>query len=350
MADTHAPAGGPSPERKAFYDKLRPHDAAPLWEVLRNLLTPQPRPTPVAHRWRYRDMRPLVLESGGLLTAEEAERRVLMLENPALPGQARITSTLYAGIQLILPGETAPAHRHTPSALRFVIEGEGGFTAVDGERTTMRPGDFIITPSGGWHDHGNEGDGPVIWLDGLDLPLVGFFEVCFLDHHNAARFPVSRPEGTSQARYGDGMLPLTGVARGHTSPVFNYPWARTRASLLALAAAGDPDPHHGTALRYANPTTGDWAMPTIAPWAAHLPAGFETTRYRSTDGVIAVVVEGAAEFRVGDAVLDAEPGDVVAIPNWAWRQVRARTETFLFCFSDRAAQEKLGYWREEAGA
>jgi gentisate 1,2-dioxygenase len=68
---------------------------------------------------------------------------------------------MYAGLQRVLPGEVAPAHRHTQSALRWVVDGEGAYTAVDGERVTMAPGDFIITPMLTWHDHGNPGDQPV---------------------------------------------------------------------------------------------------------------------------------------------------------------------------------------------
>ncbi len=132
---------------------------APLWEVLKNIVPPEPKAKAAPYIWRYEDVRPLLLESGELLTAEEAERRVLVLENPSYPGQSRTTATLYSGIQLILPGETAPAHRHTTSALRFVIEGEQGLTAFGGERTIMREGDLVITPAWAWHDHGNEQDG-----------------------------------------------------------------------------------------------------------------------------------------------------------------------------------------------
>jgi gentisate 1,2-dioxygenase len=136
-------------QRQEFYDRLAPRNLAPLWEVLKGLVPPEPKSKAAPFHWSYREIRPLLLESGRLLTAEEAERRVLVLENPALAGQSRATATLYAGIQLILPGETAPAHRHTPSALRFMIEGEGGFTAVGGERTTMR--------KGGLHHHAGLG-------------------------------------------------------------------------------------------------------------------------------------------------------------------------------------------------
>ena len=145
-----------TPEREAFYDRIGACNMAPLWERLHGLVTAQPTTPCQPAIWHYQEIRPYLMQSGGLITAQEATRRVLILENPGLKGQTSITHSLFAGLQLILPGEVAPAHRHTQSALRFIIEGEGAYTAVDGERTTMLPGDFVITPSWTWHDHGNE--------------------------------------------------------------------------------------------------------------------------------------------------------------------------------------------------
>ena len=236
--------------RQDFYDRLDTQNLAPLWEVLRGLLPNEPRSRAVPHHWSYRALRPYLLESGDLLTAEEAERRVLVMENPALRGSSRITATIYAGIQLITPGETAPAHRHTPSALRFMLEGAGAITAVGGERTQMRKGDFIITPSWAWHDHGNEGDGPCSWLDVLDLPLVQFLEAGFNEHYNDAQQSITRPEGDSNARFGEGLVPLNASSRyGLTTPIFNYPYAKTRPALLAAAKGEQPDPHQAVAVR-----------------------------------------------------------------------------------------------------
>src|SRR5216117_793496 len=158
-------------ERRAYYERIARHGLTPLWEVLGALVPPQPRTPVVPALWRYADVRDEVMEAGRVIIAEEAERRVLILENPALRGQSCITQSLYAGLQLILPGEVAPAHHHSQSALRLVLDGEGAYTAVDGERITMHRGDFIITPAHTWHDHGNPGASPVIWLDGLDIPL-----------------------------------------------------------------------------------------------------------------------------------------------------------------------------------
>ena len=149
-------------QRADYYERIGTGHMTPLWEVLGALVPPQPRSPAVANLWRYADLRAQVMEAGQLITAEEAERRVLILENPSLRGQSCITQSLYAGLQLIMPGEVAPAHRHTQSALRLVLDGEGAYTAVDGERTTMRRGDFIITPAWTWHDHGNLGDQPVV--------------------------------------------------------------------------------------------------------------------------------------------------------------------------------------------
>ncbi|WP_426957363.1 gentisate 1,2-dioxygenase [Muricoccus radiodurans] len=333
--------------RADFYGRLDTQSLAPLWERMKGLVPPEPRPKMRPHLWSYESIRPMMMEAGGLLTAEEAERRVLVLENPALPGQSKATNTLYAGIQLILPGEVAPAHRHTQSALRFVLESSGAFTAVGGERTEMRAGDFVITPAWAWHDHGNTGSGPAIWLDVLDIPVVGFVDAGFSEHHNDQQQSIARPEDDALWRFGTGLLPIEAERPyGATSPVFNYPWSRTRPA-LAAAAAGGVDPHWGVTLRHGNPLDGGWAMPTIATWMTHLPAGTETRPIRSTDATVLAVAEGRGRVTVGDTRLEFGPRDVLVLPNWTWRRFEATEDLFLFCASDRVVQEKLGLWRHE---
>ena len=164
--------------RQEFYQRIGQQHLTPLWLSLAELVTPEPR-SPCRPAWRFADIRAAMMEAGGLITAKEAERRVLVLENPGLRGQSRITTSLYAGVQLVLPGEVAPAHRHTQSALRFVLEGNGAYPAVNGEKTMMHEGDFIITPPMAWHDHGNPGEDPIFWLDGLDIPVVQFLDASF---------------------------------------------------------------------------------------------------------------------------------------------------------------------------
>jgi len=168
-------------ERKDFYTRLKAKSAAPLWEVLSDIVRKDPRTSVQAALWKYDEMRPFIAEAGRLITAEEAERRVLILENPGLQGRSGITQSLYAGLQLIMPGEHAHSHRHTASALRFILEGSGAYTSVDGERLSMKPGDFILTPFWSYHDHGNPGSEPVVWLDGLDIPTVNMFDTSFLE-------------------------------------------------------------------------------------------------------------------------------------------------------------------------
>jgi gentisate 1,2-dioxygenase len=338
-----------TPERQAFYDRIAPGNLAPLWENLHRMVTPEPRPTAVPAIWRYHEVRPHLMESGGLITAQEATRRVLMLMNPGLGGEASITGSLFAGLQLIMPGEIAPAHRHSQSALRFIIEGHGAYTAVDGERTVMQPGDFVITPSWTWHDHGNETEEPMVWLDGLDIQIVKLLGASFAEGHPDDTQPVSRPEGDSFARYGHNLLPVDWKPEVKTSPVFNYPYARTREALDALARNGTPDPYHGHKLRYVNPASGEFAMPTIATFVQLLPAGFASQPYRSTDGTVFVVVEGSGESRIGDQVFAWEPHDIFVVPSWTPHTHRADGETVLFSFSDRVVQEKLGLWRETRG-
>lgn len=339
---------GRDASRTEFYGRIRDQSLAPLWEVLKGLVPPQPRPTPTPHIWHYDDVRPFLLEAGELVTAEEAERRVLVLENPAFAGKSRATATLYAGIQVVMPGEVAPAHRHTASALRFVLESSGGFTAVAGERATMRVGDFVITPSWAWHDHGNASGAPIMWMDILDLPMVNFFEGGFSEHHNDKAQSIGRPEGDALARFGAGLLPIEERSPfGKTSPIFAYPYERTRAALAAVASAGTVDPHYGVTLRYSNPLDGGWAMPTISSWMTYLPTGTSTQAVRSTDGIIVAVAEGRGSVKVGDQRMEFGPRDVFVLPNWTARSFHAESDCFLFCSSDRVAQEKLGLWREE---
>ena len=338
-----------SPELAALHAKLDTVNAAPLWEVLAKLVLPQPSPAIVPALWRYEQLRPLLMEAGQLLTAKQAERRVLVLENPGIRGASQITGSLYAGLQLILPGEVAPSHRHTASALRFIVESDGGgYTAVDGERTFMHPGDFILTPSWTFHDHGNPGNGPVVWLDVLDAPLVNMLDTSFAQHHPQETQPLSRPEGDAWARYGTNMLPVEYTPKGLASPVFNYPYSRSRSVLEELYRNGPLDACHGVKLQYVNPVTGGYPMPAIAAFMQLLPKGFAGAGYRSTDSTIYSVVEGRGQTRVGSETITWGPRDLFVAPSWCRVAHEASEDAVLFSASDRAVQKALGLFREEA--
>jgi gentisate 1,2-dioxygenase len=360
----------PSPERQEFYRRLAVKGATPLWEVLGNLITAEPRTSCLPVVWHYEELRPLLLEAGELISAQEAERRVLVLENPGFPGASRITHSLYAGLQLVMPGEVTSVHRHTATAIRFIIEGEGGYTAVNGERVYMRPGDFILTPCWTSHEHGNPGDTPVVWLDGLDVPIVNLFDSSF-----AGPVPPGGPPGEAEP-----------PARG-----FAYPYASNRAALDrlyhdGLRRAHPVDPRHGIKMFYDAPeelarTTErpdneacsaesskvsgrldgpagperaprGYPMPTMSAFLQLLPAGFRGEPWRATDATVYCVVEGAGRSHIGDQgagdqTLEWREHDVFVVPSWQRASHETEREAVLFGFSDRAAQQALGLWREE---
>jgi gentisate 1,2-dioxygenase len=337
-----------SAERRAFYDRLKGQNAAPLWEVLGDLVRTDPRTACVPALWHYDEVRPFIMEAGSLITAEEAERRVLILENPGFSGGSRVTQSLYAGLQLILPGEIAHSHRHATSALRFVLEGEGAYTAVDGERVTMTPGDLILTPSWTYHDHGNPGNDPVVWLDGLDIPITNFFDTSFAERHPDKSQPVARREGDALARYGSGLLPIEYKAPRPSAPMVAYSYARSRDAVTRMAASTAPDLRHGVKMQYTNPATGGYPLPTIGAFLQLLPKGFDGRPYRSTDATVFCVAEGSGSSTIGDRTFTWGRRDIFVVPSWHPVAHRAAEESVLFSFSDRPAQKALGLWREDA--
>ena len=336
--------------RTEYYERIDKYGMTPLWKVMASVVTKEPVTRCKPAIWHFDDIKRLVMESGGLITAEEAERRVLILENPGLRGESRATNTLFAGVQMILPGEVAPAHRHVSSAIRFVLDGEGAYTAVEGEKAYMSPGDFVITANWAPHDHGNTSDQPMLWLDVLDFPQVNFFEASFAEQFESATQPTSRGDGDSLAFYGSGVLPDGSPARPNASPVINYTYARTRPIVARMAKAGDIDRRHGARVRYANPVTGGPVLPTMGAYLALLPAGFKGEPYRLTDGAVFVCAEGKGTTVVDGEVLEWGPWDVFVVPPWKRYSHTAAKESVLFSISDRPSQEALGIWREDRTA
>jgi gentisate 1,2-dioxygenase len=330
-------------DRARFSRELAALNLKPLWEREMRL---GPGTAAVPAIWCWAEIRPFLMRGTELITAREAERRVLMLENPGLPGTTFITTTLFAGLQTILPGEIAPTHRHTPNALRFIVEGEGAYTAVDGERATMRPGDFVMTPGWTWHDHGNLGSGPVVWLDGLDTAFANMLGAHFREDYPEETQPLTRAEGDAAARYGANLLPVDYRATSCASPIFSYPYARTREALAQVARNGPPHASHGYKLRYANPANGGHPFPTMTAFMQLLPARFAGGGYRSTESTVFCVVEGRGSAAIGEARFDFAPHDVFVVPSWEPYRLDALGECVLFSYSDRAAQEALGFWRE----
>jgi gentisate 1,2-dioxygenase len=335
--------------RQEFYRRAETEHLAPLWRVLGGLVTDEPASPVKPAIWHYRDVRPYLMEACKLISTEEAERRVLVLENPGLPGQSRITRSLFAGLQIILPGEIAPTHRHSAAAIRFIVEGKNAYTSVNGERTMMSPGDFVITPSWTFHDHGNESDKPMVWMDGLDMHMVNLMDASFREGYPTHVQEVTRPAGASDAEVGHNLLPEGYTSSSKTTPIFNYTYRRSREALDQLARFHAADPCFGFKMRYSNPLDGGWAMPTMATWMSMLPKGFKSTPYRSTDSTVFACVEGRGTTMIAGQRFEWGPQDIFVVPSWQWVEHEAAEESTLFSISDRAAQEKLDFFREQRG-
>ena len=301
----------------------------PLWTALHVLLPHERLTAAVPHRWSWRDVRPLLHEAARLVPLEQAERRVLVLENPGLKGSYAATSTLYAGLQVILPGEAAPSHHHTPSALRLVVEGEGAFTTVDGVKCAMERGDFIITPPMRWHDHGHEGAAPVVWLDGLDIPLVRAFDASWVSRTR----PAQPPTATAVAGY----------------PQLRWPWRTMRRALAAMA----DDVAHPVRLAYVMPISGAAPLPTMGAQAHWLRPAERVRAGRSTASRVFHVIEGHGRSAIGDTTLAWQAGDTLVAPPWHWvahDNASAAEPACLFSFDDEPALRALGLYVEESAA
>jgi gentisate 1,2-dioxygenase len=331
----------------AYSQALEAQSLGPLWSALHQLLPPERVTAAIPHLWRWKDARPLLLEAARLVPIEQAERRVLVLDNPGLKGRYAITSTLYAGLQIILPGEAAPRHHHTPAALRFVVEGTGAYTTVDGVRCAMEPGDLIITPPMRWHDHGHEGSTPVVWLDGLDIPLVRAFDASWASAMKPAEAPISDVDPSLDEFTAAGLVPRRSRYPATGYPMVRWPWRTVRQALAAMAATTPAEAP--VALRYVDPTTGRPPLRTMGAEARWLRPGERTSRTRRTAGAVFHVIEGRGETVIGDTRLLWERGDTFVAPPWHWTaHVNDASEpAYLFAFTDEPAVEALGLYAEE---
>ena len=355
--------------RKTLASDAKALNLVEFWEERADVELLAPRRKAVAHRWRWADIEPRLRVAARTVPIEECERRALVFANPGLDGKPYVTNTLFAAYSLYNPGEQAPVHRHTPSASRFVLDGDGGYTAVEGEKLRMARGDLILTPAGTWHDHGNDGREPVIWVDVLDVPLVESlnatrFEFDYAEANAGSNTgdPVRRPVQTIRAPehhstnlYGTaGLLPLfasdrRGAARH--SPMFIYPWAETRQALDRLRAyAGSP--YDGILLEYVDPTTGGSVMPTMSFRSQLLRAGEHTRAHRKTASVVYCVLDGEGWTEVEGQRFEWRRNDVFTVPGWLWHaHANAGSgDAVLYSVTDEPALRKLGLFREEGRA
>jgi len=331
-----------------FYQDVRQANSQPLWMMGGNL-TNEPQPKTAAFVWKWQDLRPLMYRAAQLIPVEQAERRVLVFSNPGLEGKGSATNTLMANLQIINPGEIARTHRHSPSAFRVVIEGTGASTTVEGEKTYMDPGDFITTPNWTWHDHANEGVAPMVWLDGLDVPLVNYLEAGFYNQYQEERQSLTKPNELSLRLFGAGTLtPTWQRQKGIHSPLLNYKWERTQEMLSQLAAASEESPFDGVSVEYTNPTTGGPALATMACFAQMLKPGILTKAHRHVGSTVYHVVSGQGYSVIGGQRFDWEEKDTFVVPSWAWHEHYANDEAYLFSYNDSPLLQPFGLYREEA--
>jgi gentisate 1,2-dioxygenase len=332
----------------AYSHRLESLSLGPLWTALHVLLPHERTTAAVPYRWAWREVRPLLHEAARLVPIEQAERRVLVLENPGLRGTYAATSTLYAGLQVILPGEMAPSHHHTPAALRLVVEGDGAFTTVDGVKCAIERGDFIITPPMRWHDHGHEGQRPVVWLDGLDIPLVRAFDASWVSRTRPAQPPTMATDSSEDELTAAGLVPRQSRYEATGYPQLRWPWRTVRRALAAMAARAPAE--RPVTLAYVTPTTGAPPLRTLGAEAHWLRPREHTRSGRSTASRVFHVIEGAGASRVGDTRLTWETGDTFVAPPWhAIEHENAQASpACLFSFNDEPALRALGLWHEEA--
>lgn len=339
-----------------YYEDLAKEELGPLWTNLGYMVTREPAHDVAPYLWKWEVLRKHLLKAGELLpVGRDSERRVIYLQNPSLLKRGLVgygTHTLYAGIQLLLPGEVAPSHRHSQTAIRFIIEGEGAFTSVNGEKTYMERGDLVLTPSWTWHDHGHEGTERMIWMDGLDVGLVRNLAGSFFEPYEDDVYPVTQPDNGSTLRYAHGSFrPVTERKRVTTaSPLLSYKWEHTKDSLNNLTNLQEADPFDGFAVDYINPATGGPADARIGTTMQQLPSGMRTKAHRHVHSAIYHVVNGSGYTVINGEKFEWSKGDFFVLPPWCWHEHvnTGSQDAFLFSINDRPVLENLGLEREQA--
>ena len=328
-----------------YRDALSEAGVAPLWPMMRNVL-PHDAPKPVTRpgHWDFEKLRPLLLKAGELTPVEKAERRVLVLSDPGRgTGAMQATSSIYIGMQLLLPGETAPAHKHTPSAVRIIVEGKGGYTVVDGEKLPMEEGDLVLTPGGEWHDHGHDGNEPVIWLDALDLPLFVYLEGSYAIE-SELQAQRNRPDASQVEYRASGLAP---ARRAGTQirryPMMRYPWSRTEEALREMARYSNGEVAE---LDYVNPETGEDVLPTMGFTAMMLAEGQKVSPPRRSTSAVFHVIRGSGTTTVDGETIAWKAKGTFSAPVFAAIDHQAAEESFLVQIHDRPLQERLRYYEE----
>ncbi len=297
--------------------------------------------------WKWTDLYDGLMQASEQVGFEFSERRSIRLVNPNVPGRST-SRNLQFSFSIVNPGEIARAHRHNLAAIRFVVQGSRAYTIVEGERFPMEPGDLILTPNWTWHDHINQSDEPIIWLDGLDVPLIQAQNILFFEQYDKAVQALTRGEADSTKRFGFARAATSTPAERRGVP-FRYDWKTTYDSLQSIAEA-DVDLFDGHLLRYVNPATSGYTLPTMSCEVQLLQPGMTTRIHRHTSTVLCFVFKGRGRTRIGEGSLEWEKGDCFVIPHWQWHghESGGDDEAVLFSINDKPISEALSLYREEA--
>lgn len=336
-----------------YYRQLSGLGVGALWTVANKIEPWEPVSTSKPMLWRYDDLRDHVLKALELVTPEQAGRRVIYLENEGRADVVAAVGWLYSGLQVMKPGECASSHRHSASALRFIMEGSGAFTNVDGHKMTLGANDFVLTPNGTWHEHGVDESGTVcIWQDGLDIPLMNALEANFYEVHPDLNQAIAYPIDDSTATWaGAGLRPAGHSWTRRYSPLLKYEWAPTYEALQKFARVTDGSPYDGVHMEYVNPHTGGPVMQTIGAAMQMLRPGEHTRAHRHTGSIVYQCAKGAGYSIINGRRFDWKERDIFVVPSWAYHEhanASDREDACLFSFNDLPSIRALGLYREEA--
>lgn len=337
-----------TPEIEELNELLRGRSVSGLWNLDHAERQSDPKTRVKPHLWKWDEIYDSLLQAREKISVASGsvERRVIRLVNPGMAESEMTSHTMLLSFQLIQPGEVAPAHRHTMAAIRFILQGKGAYTNVDGQKMVMEEGDLILTPQGSWHEHAHEGNEPMVWIDGLDVPFVQALQVISFDPYREGRLPVNEAIDP-QAYYGmTRPVERNGQER---MPLLHYQWRDTYPSLQRLAG-GNGNPYDGVALEYVNPETGGPTLPTFSCWIQMLRPSERTQAHRHNSTSIYHVFRGSGTTMIDNEPFHWEKGDTFIVPLWSWHQHANRSsdqEAILFSMHDLPILRAFGLYREE---
>jgi gentisate 1,2-dioxygenase len=339
---------------ESLYGDMATGHLTPLWTLEKDILPWSPKPKTVPWLWKWSDLYEIAKRSGDLVPITRGgDRRAIALCNPGLGGQPYATSTLWAAVQWLNGRETAPAHRHTAQAVRFIIDGKGAYSTVEGDKVYLERGDMVINPPWYWHDHGSDADEPAIWMDGLDIPLNNYLDASFFEPFSGEKQEVTAVLDGSLLKYGVGQLrPAWESRSADYPPIFAYKWSDTERALNNLARV-DASPFDDVALEYANPHSGSSVMNTLTCWIQMLRPSVHGKAHRQVNSAVYHVFEGRGSTIVDGIRFDWEQGDMFVIPSWTWHEhcnASSTERAVLFSIQDTPVMVALNKYREEAYA